>query len=192
MLPVAPGEKILQRCVCFRWNSAALKGAEVRGHGACGTIRAAAGPSDGDENMCRNITINHSNDGSGSVALLVFVMLQTQFDPSIVLCGSSHFHARDHAFVCGPPPNYCCYFYTCLTFLPFFFPFLCLIRMSSPPRTPSFLLIFSHSLFSLLLPSGDAAKRKAWKLNRVASLRSIYANSLHNSEGKIKVEVADL
>lgn len=90
------------------------------------------------------------------------------------------------------PPNYCCYFYTCLTFLPFFFSFLCLIRMSSPPGTPSFLLIFYHSLFSLFLPSGDAAKRKAWKLNRVASLRSIYANSLHNSEGKIKVEVADL
>ncbi|XP_054652014.1 arf-GAP with GTPase, ANK repeat and PH domain-containing protein 1 isoform X7 [Dunckerocampus dactyliophorus] len=31
--------------------------------------------------------------------------------------------------------------------------------------------------------SGTAeAKRKAWKLNRVGSLRSIYANSLHNSE----------
>ncbi|XP_039648598.1 arf-GAP with GTPase, ANK repeat and PH domain-containing protein 1-like [Perca fluviatilis] len=34
----------------------------------------------------------------------------------------------------------------------------------------------------LFLPSGDAAKRRAWKLNRVGSLRSIYANSLQNSE----------
>lgn len=41
-------------------------------------------------------------------------------------------------------------------------------------------------LFSLFLPSGDAAKRKAWKLNRVSSLRSIYTNSLQNSEGKEK------
>lgn len=39
---------------------------------------------------------------------------------------------------------------------------------------------------SLFLPSGDAAKRKAWKLNRVSSLRSIYTNSLQNSEGKKK------
>lgn len=155
MLPVAPGEKILQRCVCFRWNSAALKGAEVRGHGARGTIKAAAGPSDGDENMCRNITINHFNDGSSSAALLVFVMLQTQFDTSIVLSGPSHFHTRDHAPSVDRPPNYCCYFYTCLTFLPVFFP---LIRMSSPPRTPSFLLIFYHSLFSLFLPSGGRSQ----------------------------------
>lgn len=41
-------------------------------------------------------------------------------------------------------------------------------------------------LFSLFLPSGDAAKRKAWKLNRVSSLRIIYTNSLQNSEGKKK------
>lgn len=141
--------------------------------------------------MCRNITINHFNDGSGSVALLVFVMLQTQFDPSIVLSGPSHFQ-RPRLRLWTSPQTTAVIFYTCLTFLPSFFPFLCLIRMSSPPRTPSFLLIFYRSFFSLFLPSGDAAKRKAWKLNRVASLRSIYANSLHNSEGKIKVEVADL
>lgn len=47
-----------------------------------------------------------------------------------------------------------------------------------PSSLPSFL--------SLFLPSGDAAKRKAWKLNRVSSLRSIYTNSLQNSEGKKK------
>lgn len=44
-------------------------------------------------------------------------------------------------------------------------------------------------LFSLFLPSGDAAKRKAWKLNRVSSLRSIYTNSLQNSEGKKKTKL---
>lgn len=62
----------------------------------------------------------------------------------------------------------------------------------------SFLLLglcysfLSSPLFSLFLPSGDAAKRKAWKLNRVGSLRSIYTNSLHNSEGKTKNAVVGL
>lgn len=73
----------------------------------------------------------------------------------------------------------------------FLFLFLCfLLYMSShSSSTLSFLLLcfvfllFPSFFFSLFLPSGDAAKRKAWKLNRVGSLRSIYT-SLHNSEGK--------
>lgn len=44
---------------------------------------------------------------------------------------------------------------------------------------PSLLL-----LLLLFLPSGDAAKRRAWKLSRVGSLRSIYTNSLLHSAGK--------
>lgn len=50
----------------------------------------------------------------------------------------------------------------------------------------SFLCSVLPSLLLLLLflPSGDAAKRRAWKLSRVGSLRSIYTNSLLHSEGK--------
>lgn len=107
----------------------------------------------------------------------------------IVLIGSSHLNTKPLPLSMDQAPENCCCFYTCLSFLPCFCPFLCLIRMSFPPCTPSFPLIFCHSLFSLFLPSsGDAAKRKAWKLNRVASLRSIYANSLHNSEGNLKLK----
>lgn len=52
------------------------------------------------------------------------------------------------------------------------------------------LLIFFFSLFLFyslffLFPfcSLDAAKRKAWKLNRVGSLRNIYSSSSTNTEG---------
>ena len=52
--------------------------------------------------------------------------------------------------------------------------------------SPLFICFFSF-LFSLLFPpsplcSRDAAKRKAWKLNRVGSLRNIH-NSSTNTEG---------
>lgn len=47
---------------------------------------------------------------------------------------------------------------------------------------------FFSFLFSVFLPlspfcSLDAAKRKAWKLNRVGSLRNIYSSSSTNTEG---------
>lgn len=168
MLPVAPGEKILQRCVCFRWNSAALKGAEVRGHGARGTIKAAAGPSDGDENMCRNITINHFNDGSSSVALLVFVMLQTQFDPSIVLSGPSHFHTRDHAPVCGPASKLLLLFLHLSHFSSCFLSFDPNVVSAPHSILPSNLLSFP--LFSLLAIGGTQPNVK--RGNLTASLAS--------------------
>lgn len=73
------------------------------------------------------------------------------------------------------------FFYTCL-FLHFFCFFLSVL--CDPCRhVPPLLCHPPLSLLFPLLPSGDAAKRKAWKLSRVSSLRSIYTNSLQNSEG---------
>lgn len=46
-----------------------------------------------------------------------------------------------------------------------------------------FLFLFVVSLSPCLLCSRDAAKRKAWKLNRVGSLRNIYSSSSTNTEG---------
>lgn len=47
-----------------------------------------------------------------------------------------------------------------------------------------FLFLFVFSLFPLSpFCSRDAAKRKAWKLNRVGSLRNIYSSSSTNTEG---------
>lgn len=47
------------------------------------------------------------------------------------------------------------------------------------------LFLYFYSLFFFLSPfcSLDAAKRKAWKLNRVGSLRNIYSSSSTNTEG---------
>lgn len=46
------------------------------------------------------------------------------------------------------------------------------------------LFLFSFFFFSLFPScSLDAAKRKAWKLNRVGSLRNIYSSSSTNTEG---------
>lgn len=50
---------------------------------------------------------------------------------------------------------------------------------------------FFSFLFSVFLPlspfcSLDAAKRKAWKLNRVGSLRNIYSSSSTNTEGNAR------
>ena len=63
--------------------------------------------------------------------------------------------------------NVTCYFD--VSFLPFSFDFFS----------------FLFSLFFPLSPfcSRDAAKRKAWKLNRVGSLRNIYSSSSTNTEG---------
>lgn len=49
----------------------------------------------------------------------------------------------------------------------------------------SFFFIFILFCFFFLFPfcSLDAAKRKAWKLNRVGSLRNIYSSSSTNTEG---------
>lgn len=85
-------------------------------------------------------------------------------------------------------------FLTPVSLFPPLFLLLCfLLCVSSHPSALSLLLCFVSllSVSCLFLPSGDAAKRKAWKLNRVGSLRSIYANSLHNSEGK-NTAVVDL
>lgn len=53
--------------------------------------------------------------------------------------------------------------------------------------SPSFFFIFILFFFFFfpLFPSCslDAAKRKAWKLNRVGSLRNIYSSSSTNTEG---------
>lgn len=53
-----------------------------------------------------------------------------------------------------------------------------------------FSFVFFSFLFSLFFPlspfcSRDAAKRKAWKLNRVGSLRNIYSSST-NTEGNTR------
>lgn len=59
----------------------------------------------------------------------------------------------------------------------FFFFFL-------PPTLLFSLFLFSFFVFSLFPScSLDAAKRKAWKLNRVGSLRNIYSSSSTNTEG---------
>jgi len=48
----------------------------------------------------------------------------------------------------------------------------------------SLLFLYFYSLFFLFpFCSLDAAKRKAWKLNRVGSLRNIYSSSSTNTEG---------
>lgn len=46
-----------------------------------------------------------------------------------------------------------------------------------------FSFLFVVSLSPCPLCSRDAAKRKAWKLNRVGSLRNIYSSSSTNTEG---------
>lgn len=48
---------------------------------------------------------------------------------------------------------------------------------------PFSLFLFSFCFFLFPFCSLDAAKRKAWKLNRVGSLRNIYSSSSTNTEG---------
>lgn len=78
------------------------------------------------------------------------------------------------------------FYFTCyfdISFLPFFIFFFSL-----------YFIIFSLFFFFFLFPfcSLDAAKRKAWKLNRVGSLRNIYSSSSTNTEGnKLKQHVLD-
>lgn len=112
-------------------------------------------------------------------------MLQTYFHP-FMLIGPSHFKPRP--LPCGPILLYAAVFDSCLS-LPSSVSsslFSLVHVVSSLHSVPPSLFCLSSGppVSSLFLPSGDAAKRKAWKLNRVGSLRSIYTNSLHNSEGK--------
>lgn len=171
------GRKILQRRA-FEMESAASEGAEVRGRGATGRNQSCGWRP---KQQQRFIT------AEALPLFLVFVMLQTQFHPSILLIGPSHFITKPRPLRDGPAPQkHCCYFYLSLSFLPLF-SFLFSARSECRPRPelrPPPLLSSTVPSSLSFPPPGDAAKRKAWKLNRVASLRSIYANSLHNSEGK--------
>lgn len=87
--------------------------------------------------------------------------VKTLFKVCLLCCKLSSLHHWLLPLLCEATPPLNLFYDACL----------------SPPSDLSLLLL---PLFSL------AAKRKAWKLNRVGSLRSIYANSLHNSEGKNK------
>lgn len=113
-------------------------------------------------------------------------MLQTSSFPHcdclLVPLQSTHLHPSAAATLLF----FCHYYYY------FFLHLFCLLCLSSvtcitapPPLAPA-LCVTPPPLSSLprRSPAPTAAKRRAWKLSRVSSLRSIYANSLQNSEGK--------
>lgn len=177
MLPVAPGEKLLQRRVCLRRRSG-VKGAEVGGRRACSTGSSQESKLQWDLQTKALSTLMKVRVW----AVFCFLLCCKLSFLFIVLFGSSHFHAK-------PRPLYDQPLKTAAIFTPvsLFCPFSVFFSTRSkcglrPALRPSpFLLSFPP--FSL------PAKRRAWKLNRVASLRSIYANSLHRSEGKTKLDL---
>lgn len=121
---------------------------------------------------------------ASSCWLLWSVMLQTSslslwfFAPPT----SSHAPSSTEPTVPTSAVLGCFFFFYTFLFLHFFFCFFLSVLCDHVPP-PLCRPATPLSLLFPLLPSGDAAKRKAWKLSRVSSLRSIYANSLQNSEG---------
>ena len=109
---------------------------------------------------------------SCSSALVCYV---ANFHPSIVLFGPSHSPHQATPPLRWTNPCSTLLFLSLSLLLLHVVSFLCSVL-------PSLLLLLL--LLLLFLPSGDAAKRRAWKLSRVGSLRSIYTNSLLHSEGK--------
>lgn len=103
------------------------------------------------------------------VFLLSFVMLQTFIPPSCSLAPPTPHTSHSPSPMDQSLLNAAVF--VSLSLLLHVVSFLCSVL-------PSLLLLL------LFLPSGDAAKRRAWKLSRVGSLRSIYTNSLLHSEGK--------
>lgn len=147
MLPVAPGGRKYYKD--GRRKSAALKGAKVGGRGACGTSSSQESKLQRD---LQTKALIPSMTVEGLAVFLLFVMLQTQF-PFHCAHWLLPLPPQTTPLFYGQSPKNCCYFYTCLSFLPFFCLFLRSIQMSSPPCTPSFLLFFCRSLLSLFQPN---------------------------------------
>lgn len=139
MLPVAPGEKVVQRRVCLRWKSAALKGAEVRGHGGCGTSSSQKSKRQRDLQVetkaCAGTRAFVTLMKADALSLLWFLLCCKLSFIFIVLFGSSHLNTKPR------PSSMSCYFYTCLSLLPFFLSFSLLVPLVDSVL-PSYLLSF--------------------------------------------------
>lgn len=153
MLPVAPGEKVVQRRVCLRWKSAALKGAEVRGHGGCGTSSSQKSKRQRDLQVetkaCAGTRAFVTLMKADALSLLWFLLCCKLSFIFIVLFGSSHLNTKPR------PSSMSCYFYTCLSLLPFFSVFF---SARSTCR-------FRPSLLSSIVPSFLSSCRRGTQPN---------------------------